>query len=328
MLSPVSNKVKEQKAKTVHFSLTNRRKSSTSRKGEYSNGNRVSENLDSAASFRFPIACSIKRKDGNGMVRMQWIPNAPTIYVDDLVDETGKVIEQGLLSRGWTEEKIRESRVLAYRRKDAVFKFGELHLSTDGENAELVRYLKECSFHVDGQNFIPNKANIYHFKTVDAEKVSEKELGKKLGVETQVKEFLKLLAAQVGKQWHYDVERIDAIVDIFNLGSGIKKEDYASKTLAIVSFAESNPMEFLEIYNSKTKLYNLHIAQAKEMMVIEIKDKKVSFVDSKKTFLELKGRNDDERTEELVSYFLTKGGTNDYETMVALLDIAKKKSLS
>jgi hypothetical protein len=158
---------------------------------------------------------------------------------------------------------------------------------------------------------------------------NESDAAKRLPEITQMKQvydFLSKLAKEGKDETTYEIEQIDALLNMCKLATGVLPTDYAQKIWKITAFAAKEPSKFLSFYEGQTSMYRINIASAVELAVLDVKGKSALFANDKKEFYEFKKTTKEDRFDELVLHFLGEGASN-YETLNILLETAKKLQL-
>lgn len=272
-------------------------------------------------SLRVPIMIP-----GVGRRRIQYIPNAPTLFIDDYTDGDGKK-QPGLNSLKYNiDEGYREATQMKIR-----FNHGLLKLADYEGDPLLAEFLRIHPDNVDSPYHNKN-SKLFAFKALNKEENAKEKLKP---IETEHEAVGLVLAlrkkepgAGKDKKYIYDLPRIDAYLRLMGIGSGIAEAAEEQKIELLVAAARKSPAEFLETIEEGANEYHMAIGSAVKMKVIEYNKKEAKFAAEDKAFIVFDKDSKSEPNDQLMFYFLTPDkGISDYNKMILKTSEANANSL-
>lgn len=200
------------------------------------------------------------------------------------------------------------------------FKNGNLTVVRTGRTIGLYEYLKNCEFNGANENK-PESAEV-KFTVLDRQKDSKKVLNVMFD-EMEAMRAISSLGTKTKDGYMWEEEKIDYLCSLFGI---FDAESYEEKVTKLSYMAKANPESFTKIISDKSSNIKVAVASAVEFSVISLGGDQASFTDNGKKFYTFKTKSREDRTQELVDYFLTKKGENDYKTMAMATNYAKEKS--
>ena len=320
------------------FELVDQRNSGFMQKGTENSPNPIC--LRSSKLNILTMTSEICLGKGKGYAKIQYIPNAPVIHVDDMLkDEKGMLHSKSeRIPEGakWTEQKGLKSlgydldRELRLAKEMMIgFQFGLLSLDKYGDDPTLRTYLLNHHCNMDRPNAefdTKNHSGLFKFRCVNLDEKAAEELVN-IDIEMKASEYIQSLRTKKGKENIYtdlNKAKIDATMRILGVTPTAQPEEYASKHSLLKRYADANPVEFMSFIEEATNSYKVEIGKAISFSALKIdKKEKKAFLLTKnadkkmderliKTFSSTDG---DEQIEELTMHFVTDAGIVDFKNM-------------
>jgi hypothetical protein len=283
------------KIRTFVGELTDRRPSSYVLEGSLESG--LPLHLDAPSLYRLPNK-SIMIVDGK-RIPIQYIFNCDTIIAKEQKEQG---IDPNPLHSG------------------IYFENGVLSVVGEGINESLYEYLKKCEWNESNPDR-PKQA-----KTVFREVVKEKEAEESLQDIDELADsmvVLKGLRSKGTKGYEYDLERINALLALFNFQAG---ESPQEKLQALVATAQSRPGYFMERVNSGLATTRVKVMQAREFGVIVFGDH-LSEKSTGMNLFKFRSKDGDKRIDEAVMYYLNPDNKDSFARLVIELEAAQRLAL-
>ena len=269
-----------------------------------------------AASLSLPIRSRVwMGKEFGGWVDTQYVEGSPTIYSKTLKDRAGVVIHYGHDHYGYDLRKEYQNTM----GKSIQFKDGILNLNDFGFDMQLREFVLNHEFNEDRPGFkevFPgsNRNPAFKFCIMVKEQKATAAITKIQDSYNAIGIALSL-RKETADGCVYDLAKIDAILDMLNVGGGLLPEEPEQKISMIALYAASKPLEFSSIIESEIEAMKLAIGTSHTLGVIKINKKGVSFKDEQATFIDFKGTSERDAVEDLAYYFLSKKGQENFEKM-------------
>lgn len=285
--------------KILVLELVDRKKSSFILEDTF--GTPEQKHLDAPSAYYLKNISIEKVKDGKGghtYKKLRYINGCDTPYFDEQVEKNFKpnpnmdVIE---------------------------VKNGNLTVVRNGRDIGLYEYLMKCEFNESNENR-PEGAEV-KFRVLDTQKDSTKVLDNMYS-EMEAMKAVYALGTKTKDGYIWDEEKIDYLCSLFSIDP---TSEYATKVNHLLSLAKSQPQGFIKSIANVTASMQVEVAQAMQWQVVSISGDHASFMDGGKKFHSFKATNNEGKIQELVDYFLTRKGQNDYKTMAISTIHAKEK---
>lgn len=345
MSNTIEASLEEIKSKT--FELVDQRNSGFQLKGTENTQNPIC--LRSSKLNLITVTSEMCLGKGKGYAKIQWVPNAPVIHVEDMyVDPKGGLHSKAEKKQeGWEESKGLKSLGYNLEREMAVakeikvgFQFGLLNAGNYGDDPSLIHYLMNHHCNVDRPNAEHDKkdhAGLFKFRCVQQDKKAEEQL-EDIDSELSASEYVSSLRTKKADKFVYSAinkAKIDATLRMLDINPGCHPEEYATKHFMIKQYADANPAQFMSFIEDTLGQYKVEIGKAISYKVLEM-DKKgkeaVIFTEdankqrSKKTIYTFESSDTDGQIEELTMHFINDSGIIDYKNMQVLTGLATSKN--
>ena len=282
------------------------------------------EHLNTPSTLKLSLRVPIMIK-GVGKRRIQYIPNAPTLFIDDYQDENGK-IQPGLTTLKYDiNAGYREATQMKIR-----FNHGLLKLADYEGDPLLAKFLEIHPDNVDSPYHNKN-SKLFAFKALNKEANAQEKLKP---IETEHEAVGLVLAlrkkepgAGKDKKYVYDLPRIDAYLRMMGIGSGIAEAAEEQKIELLVAAARKMPSDFIDTIEDSTSEYTMSIGKAVTSKVISFDKKEAKFADETKAFIVFDKESKATAEEQLMFYFLTPDGAEKYNKMILKTSEAGANSL-
>lgn len=262
-----------------------------------------------------------------GLIEIQYVPGAPTIFKNDYVDANGER-QPGLISLKYD---LKEE----YRRaveEDIKFVDGMLFLENYGGkgNLTLLNYMHHHGSNEASPNFkrAKNMNTMFLFKPQMKEKKAATQLDN-LEIENEAHNLFTRLRTKTAKGFDYDVAKIDAILGILNIGGEYRENESSQKMLAIKPYINA-PVKFMKAYNDSIEEYQktINLATQFKALVIKGKEAKIAITGVAPLTIELSNDSREKNVEELIFNFMgTESGKITYQQLLGEVDAKKIEAL-
>lgn len=290
-----------------------------------------SPNINIAKRIDLSVKSRWNAGDRRGFVDIQYVPGAPTCFVNDYVDIEGNV-QPGLKKLGYD---LKKTDYYAGVKEGIHFANGVLFLENWGglSNRVLCEFVYLHSLNEASPHFARtrNTISMHIFRPLVAEEKAEKPLHN-LDAEVKSANLLGSLRSKNAKgEYAYDSPKMDAILSMHSLGGGLGIADVNQKLATIYYEHKKSPVAFLNKYNESMDEYKMSIAVAQNLNVLTVgsKEAKLKIGNATRSILDFKKTNKEENIEELVFHLITTGsGANDYNEMLSEVEKKKIEALS
>lgn len=326
-----STRVKEaqDKGRATIFELTNRSKSQWVKKGTQNSPN--PRHMNAPREYALPIRSRAYRGEGKGYADTQYVLGANTIYVDDVLDKNGTIIQKGLRSQGY-DLRAEYVRAVGLGIK---FVFGLLDLKKYGDDPRLLEFINNHEDNLESDANTkkggkdPRKIQSFNFAPLRKEENAKKAI-EALEDDAAALEFLtKLRKKQASGQYSYNTEVINAVCHIFEIHQAYMDGAPAQKVEALILLAKRNGAGFINAIRDTVDEYRLKIGVAQQMGVLHItsKEAKVQTGNEIISVKEFSGENKEEHLEELIYFFIGDDkGKQNYSLMCGETEIRKAEA--
>lgn len=266
---------------------------------------------------------------GIGNVDIMYVPGADTIFVNDYIDEDGK-LQPGLKTQYPNGELNKEQ----YRRAcqaGICFVDGYLFADTWGgkNNPLLLQYLHLHQFNIASPNYVMQRdmMGMFLFKPL----VPEAKAEVNLSVFDYLDKATSLLASvRSGKE--YDTAKLNALLGVFSIGAELGPNANGQKMELLVPFATGKPKMFVEEVEKQTNQVRMDIATAQTLGILAITSKDVKMTvtgQPEASILSFKSKdmNDEARAQALIYHFLG-GSKGKLEYSLLRAEVENKKMLA
>lgn len=309
------------------YELSKRGSSSWVKKGTEKDKN--PQHLNCAKSILLEVRTKWNAGPGQGEIEIQYVPGAPTIFVNNYVDANGEK-QKGLRELGYDLKGEDLRRAVEENIK---FVNGFLYLETYGglDNKTLLDFIEHHSSNEGSPNFKVkrNMNTMFLFKPLVKEKQAANQL-ENLEIENEAHNLFTNLRTKAGKGFEYDTAKIDAILGILEIGNGLQSNESSQKMLLIAPYIK-NSVKFMKVYNEAIENYKTTIKLAVTTKVIVFGKGEVKIHITNVTpviTFELAKTTKDEQTEELVFHFLgTESGRITYSQLIGEVENKKLEAL-
>lgn len=292
--------------------------------------NKKSPDINIAGRINLSVSSKWNAGGRRGDVRIQYVPGAPTIFINDYVDVDGNV-QPGLKKLGYDLEKRDYERAV---KEGICFVNGILFLENYGgkDNRNLLEYVYYHALHEGAPNFkkTRNLTSMLTFRALVAEKKAAKPLE---NLETEVEAmnlFGSIRFVNPDGTFTYNVPKLNAILGIYDEGGGLGPEDYNQKLAALLPYFRKSPMAFLNEYKKHIQEYDAAIKMAQTFNVLTIASKEVKLKSGTSNTTIKTFSKEDKKTniEDLIFHFMgNPQGQNDYNVLIAETEKAKITAL-
>lgn len=220
----------------------------------------------------------------------------------------------------FVDEQVRAGIIPNPDRDKIVFDNGLLLVANEGLDRSRYAYLLACEFNENNPNR-PGTA-IPKFRVIEKEKEAEKFL---ISLDDKIKAFniLASLSTENASGFSYNEAKIDYLASLHGITS---VESHAEKLQQLMYMAEANPTNFISSVANARESYKIDVVLAQQHNVISFAGDNASFLDGGLKFYKFESKQAAKRVDELVDYFLERGG-DDYKTMKMALEAAQKKAV-
>jgi len=255
---------------------------------------------------------------------------------DPVLDKDGKKIRVGVEEIQWIEgqdeivvAKQREmgllrpnSDVPIHGRSRIIITKGYRQILKGGVETGLSNYMRDVFWNVEAEG--RSEKSTGFFKTSNPLAAVEKQNSSIFEVAEAVF-YCKSLTEKVGDKWVYKEDRIDAIMHLFNLGS--ERPTYESKLTAILTKANTDPVNFLNLAKKLDQVTVTEVKHAIELGIIKIEKNSFPYVNKDKILhaLGLGNFSEDKKIAMLCDYLQSKDGFQDWAELRAEVQAAKEK---
>ena len=338
-----------EKVITGVYELTNRSDSGYVRKGQEHLPN--PERLNCTKFLSLMLVSHWCPGKNRGYVKIQYVPSAPTIFVDDLYkDPKGEYYtvldfnnhhqpqewkrELGLTSLGYDEKRLKQEYAMAMNNKVIGFEFGILTLDKYDDDPILRKFLDYHEQNVDAPNKQYNKrkfSRLFMFKKRDEETKAGTKL-EALDPLMEAMSFVNGLRTKKEKGYiytEYNKNKIDSVLMCLDI-KGIQQEDWNQKLLAINAAATMNAEAFLQMTTDMLDEGRMAVAKGIDLGILSIPKKegsevKMSGTDKKsptatRTIFTCITQSHEDRIEETIAWLKCPKGINDWRDLTILID--------
>lgn len=264
-----------------------------------------------------------------GNVAIQYVPGAPTIFVNDYLDIEGNV--QPGLKKLYPGGELEGEQYRRGVQSGICFVDGYLFLENFGgkDNRLLLDFVYHHALNEKSPNYKPQRDinSIFLFKPFLPEAKAEINL-ERFDIEVEAKNLL----ASVRNKGDYNEAKLNALMAIFDLGGSFGSGDNAQKMQTLALLERHSPVRFMEEYNNADKEIRMTIATAKTLGVLAITGKDVKMNIGKapsKSILTLKSDKEEDAVEALTYYFLgAPSGKQDYSIVCGENENKKLEALN
>lgn len=329
--APIIELNEEQKRSAeMVFELTNRSKSQWVRKGDERSPN--PRHMNSPRTVALPMTSRKYLGTGLGYTDTQYVPGANTYFVEDYMDEKSGKMLPGLKTQKYDLDLQRRRAM----QMNIHFLFGKLDLRKFGEDPVLLGFVNDHENNVESTaNTLPGGKDRRKIQQFNFQPLRKEEKAQKLIVnfdtEVEAMNFVARLRAKTAKGYDYNVDLMNAVCGIFEIGQGLTDMDTNQKMEVIVSLVKRNSLGFINAVNETFEEYKMAVATAMKYGVLQVtsKDAKIT-IDNQATLIkELKGSNQDEKTMDLICHFIgDEKGRQNYNSLCGETELKKAQSLS
>lgn len=199
-----------------------------------------------------------------------------------------------------------------------VFENGLLLVANEGRDRSKFAYLMACEFNFNNPHR-PEHAEP-KFRVIEKEKKAEQFLHN-ISDKLQAMSILTSLSERMENGFSYNNEKIDFMCSLHGVHG---YETPGEKLQALVFVAEADPKKFIDSVANARSSYKVDIAEAERFNVISMAGDHASFMDGGLKFFKFTQKTAAKRSEELVDFFLTRGG-EQYAQLKTALDAAKTR---
>lgn len=326
---PIKVKEAQDKGRATIFELTNRSKSQWVKKGTQHSPN--PRHLNAPREYTLPIRSRLYRGEGKGYAETQYVPGADTIFVDDVKDAKGLVIQKGLRNQGYDlRQEYERATNLGIK-----FVFGLLDLKKYGDDPRLLEFLNNHEDNLESPTNTtkggkdPRKIQSFNFAPLRKEEKAKKAI-EMLEDDAAALEFLTKLRKKKDGEYTYNTDVINAVCHIFEIHQAYMDGAPAQKVEALIQLAKRNGAGFINAIRDTVDEYRMSIGVAQQYGVLHItsKDAKLQTATDVAVIKELSGEGRDENIEELIYFFIGDDkGKQNYSLMCGETDVRKAESL-
>lgn len=267
-----------------------------------------------------------------GSVSIQYVPGAPTIFVNDYVDVEGKI--QPGLKKLYPNGELESEQYSRAVKEGIKFVDGRLFLAHFGgeDNRILREYVYHHALNQGHPSFKPNPFShpALAFRPFNPEKKAEISLGS-LEVQADGLALFFSVRTKKGDTITYDTDKLNALLGMYELGAELTGEANHQKMELLMPYVKANPAKFHEDFEKETAEVRIAIAVATKLGVLAFtsKDAKLNIGAKIDTILEFKTQKDVDRTEALTYHFLgASEGKRHYSAMTGEIEVQKIAQLS
>lgn len=335
-------------SQSLVYELVDQRNSGYTMKNTINSANPI--HLRSSKKNVITVTSEVCLGKSKGYTQIQYVPNQPVINVDDVyVDKEGYFHSMAEDQQpGWEKlnglktrlgEKRLEQEYNNAKKLGIGFSFGLLSVDTYGGDPTLLAYLDNHHLNEGRPNakFDTKKhVGLFKFRRVEEEKKAAQKLDI-LDVKVDALNYVNSLRIKKGEGGYtysaYNKKKIDATLRILDLNPGCAPEEFGSKHLLLMQYAEANPVQFMGFLEDAFNQYSVEIGKAVSYDVLKLNKKDASLmvkVEGQKpeprliiTFTETTEKN---CREELAVHFMTDAGITDYKQMCTLVGVAGRGS--
>lgn len=290
---------------------------------------RQAKTINSAKIINLSVKSRWRAGGNLGNVDTQYVPGAPTIFVNDYVDAQGNV-QPGLkkLYPGGELEREQYNRGV---KAGICFVDGYLFLENFGgkDNRLLLEFVYHHALNEGGPNFLLQRDlnSVLLFKPFQPEKKAELSL---VNMEKE-RDGMNLFFSARSPSGEYHVEKLNALLGMYGLGGGLSFEENAQKMQLLAPYAKLNPAKFADDWAKETEEYRVSIGVATSLGVLAFtsKDVKMNIGSEMVNLVSLNSAKADDANESLIYYFMgTEAGKRDYSRMTGEIEVQKIAKLS
>ena len=314
-----TGKAKEKKVISKMYELNNLKNSDFVKEGTENTINPL--HLNSPATLTLALKATVVIPKV-GKRRIQYLPSAPTLFVDDYKDENG-VDQKGLISLKWDlNEGYR-----AARQMNISFKQGILNMMDYGDDPMLVEFLEIHPHNLKSRYFSHSTASpIFAFKPLIKEEKAKIKI-EPIEIEHAAIGLILALRQKTGKVFTYDTERIDAYLRLLSIGEGIAEAINEDKINLLVAYAKKNPAYLITTIEDGMSKYLMQMAGAVTAKVLIYDTKDARFKDEKKPFFVFAKDSANTAEDQLAFYFISDEGQKTFNDMILKKNTANAESL-
>lgn len=202
---------------------------------------------------------------------------------------------------------------------------GFMTVIRDGNTIALYDYLEKSFYNLDNPDRPDSATAIYREVKLDKKAVDLLDEDEML---TQAKSLVYQLRLETGdkkNRYKYNTDRIDAICRLVNVWD----ETPERKLILLLQTASQNPKLFLETVVKAERTVITEVSHSLELGVISFDKNVAQFVDGNEIIFTVEGDKlkQEQKIEQLASFFSTEEGNAGLTKMRTKLEIAKDKSL-
>jgi hypothetical protein len=259
-----------------------------------------------------------------GNVDIQYVPGAPTIFINDYVDVDGNV--QPGLRKLYPGDELKKDAYLSGIKAGICFVDGYLFLENFGgkDNRLLLEFVHHHALNEGSPNF--KRTRDLNSQLLFKPFLPEKKAEITLQSLDKEEEASHLFYGIRDKKGNYDVPKLNALLGIFDLGGGLGADDNAQKMVLLAPRFKSSPLRFIKDYEEATEEYIKAIGVAQNLGVLALtsKDAKMKIGAELHSLMTFNTSKEDERVQALVFHFLgTEKGKHDYTLLCGEVEIKK-----
>ncbi len=285
--------------------------------------------INTAKNFFLDVRSKTKIEGRVGEVEIQYVPGAPTIFVNDWKE--GGVEYKGLKSLGYD---LKGDDYRRAKEENIRFVNGILYLENYGGqgNVTLCQFMHHHGMNegAPGYKRNPRMQSMFLFKPLVKEKKAVASLDS-LEVEQIAINLFAGLRKKAGDTFEYDTAKIDAILGMLNEGGGLQDNESSEKMLLIKPFVYAGAAKFMKLYEDTINEYKMVINMATTLKVLTIGEKKaeVKIRQIQPIVIELNNESREANIEALIFHFLgTEMGKITYSQLVGEVEAKKIEALA
>lgn len=262
---------------------------------------------------------------------VHFVPNTSFRYVDKVIEnqakggtKTERILEQIRYITNNPEISVIAQDKSGWKPNSKTDKIrifnGSASIAREGSHVGLFDFLvQSAEFNETNTDKLPHARAIY--RVVDLLKVQEAQNEEEISI-NEARAFVYGLQEKKNGVWVYQVERIDALCELFS----VYASSSASKITLLSNYASTYPDNFLKkikIFEAETAVM---VAHALQLNVIAIDGQIVSYVGKNKILKNLSGDNTSQadKIEELSTYLRTRDGHEATQELKAEVETTKE----
>ena len=260
--------------------------------------------INSSKIMTLAIRSKWRAGDKIGNVDIQYVPGAPTIFVNDYVDAAGNV--QPGLKRLYPNGELENEQYRRGIQAGVCFVDGYLFLENFGgkDNRLLREFVYHHALNTGNPNYKPQRDinGMLLFRPFQAEKKAEVSLE---SWNREMEGTNLLFTARDGKGV-YDPIKLNAFLSVYGVGGDLGPNDYNQKMQLLIPYVKHNPVKFIDEFEKMSNDCRLTIGTAENLgvLITTSKDVKLKVGKDIRTIKSFDKEDADKRIESLIYYFL------------------------